>query len=527
MTFINHQTGRSHEVKAGEPVQSWSTSSGDGIARVNCSPPPFDSPGDLVPLVQGQRFGLAYLVHFTAGQAMEFQVALSMPSDVRCVIEVCGYATRFQRGFVVIDSQGRFVDRGEEIGLCEVNVVSKTEDVIALDLRLRFRPPQSTSDWVYVLFEGTGSGCPQITSFTASQLDTQPYYRLYQPALEHDKSTWFAVQAALLFRNYFHFEFELHRPGASLVGIELKAPVGVTGLRWITGGEVRHDGQGLVPERTSASRMRSPAIMEKFGPPNSDVGHQLYGLLTDFVDFLYLPVPDSDRFADFSLLARFDDGTRVELPLLPVEHNPNGGDIRSTLLGHLERMGGGRFVEVGGRGSSSEYTRQWLPKGWDYTAVDIHGGGNVDVVGDAHHLSRLLPHQSADVVFSEDVMEHMLVPWKFVLEANLVLKPGGLFVAVLPSAWPLHAEPWDFWRMTEHAWPALLNEGTGFELIESGAMGQCAIVPFLPHDKASLRMQSGITTVHTFAIARKVSEPTASWSAYDISLTTGKYLRDL
>ncbi|TAG26377.1 MAG: methyltransferase domain-containing protein [Burkholderiales bacterium] len=525
MTFINRQFGRLQEAKSGEPVQSWCTSSGDGIVRVNCKLPAADSQSDLAPQALGQRFGLAYLVHFKAGQAMEFRVALSMPEQVRCVIEVCGYATRFQRGFAVFDSNGCCVDRGEEIGLCEAKVVGKSDHVNTLDVRLRFRPPQSTSDWVYVLFEGAGLGYPKITSFTAHELDTQPHYRVYQQAREYDQSTWFAVQAALLFRNYFHFDFEVHRRGASLVGIELKAPVGVTGLRWITGGEVHHDGQGLVPERTSASRMRSPALMEQFGPRHSDVGHQLYGLLTDFVDWQYMSVADSDRFADFSFVARFDDGVKVELPLLPV--NPGPDSNMSALKAHLDVMGGGRFVEVGGRGESSECIRQWLPKTWDYTAVDFHGGGNVDVVGDAHHLSQLLPHQSADVVFSADVMEHMLVPWKFVLEANLVLKSGGLFAAVLPSAWPLHAEPWDFWRMSEHAWPALLNEGTGFEIIESGVIGQCAIVPFLPHDKAALRTQSGVGNVHTFAIARKVSEPSASWSAYDIKLTTGKYLRDL
>jgi ubiquinone/menaquinone biosynthesis C-methylase UbiE len=502
------------------PAQSWTETVGEGVTRINCKPFDLCVPTQLAADVPGQRFGVAYAVHLLGGQRFRFGIRLFIPSKMTCLIEVCGYSTKYQRGLATIDSEGACIDLGEEMSAPHV----RHDKEGYLDVELEFRSPQSATDWVYLLFNGASDRLPEVLGFHVYPLDTDPDYRSYESAREYPHSTWFAVQAAQVFRNYFHFEFELHRPGANLIGLELLAPVGVTGVRWISGLDLKHDGRGLVPERTTASQMRSPALMERFGPAYSYAGHQLYGLLSDFTDWLYMPLADSDQRVDFHLLARFDDGKSVELPLLPVD--PSSFGVISRLKPYLNRSSGGKFIEVGGLGSRSEIVRAWLPVGWKYTAVDIHAGINVDIVGDAHHLSDLLPHESADIVFSADVMEHMLVPWKFVLEANRVLKEGGLFVAVLPSAWPLHAETWDYWRMSEHAWPALLNLGTGFEIIETGVQGRCAVIPFLLHDKASIRTQSGNAHVHTFAIARKVSEPTADWSAYDIGLTRGKYLRN-
>lgn len=522
MTFIRNQHLKATSLVKAVHVQAWHAMQGDGIAQVNCKTPLDGAVFALEPQLEGESFGLAYLVNFLGGQTLQFDLHVAIPSDMTCRFEISGYATRFQRACAVVDSSGRCIDVGDEISACE----AKINDSGQLHLMLKFRSPQSASDWVYVRFSGTNSvssAKPQILSFQVSPLDTKPHYRLYEPAREYDHATWFAVQAAVVLKNYFHFEFELHRPGAVLTGIELRSPVGVSGLRWVSNTQVQHDGRGPVPERSSASRMSSPALMERFGPQLSYAGHHLYGLLSDFVDWQYMSTIEGDKIANFVLSARFNDGIAVELPLLPAP-TPTEGAIQ-LFKTYLDSMQAGNFVEVGGRGLNSENVRQGLPVGWKYTAIDIHAGTNVDLVGDAHHLSNFLPVQSVDVVFSNDVMEHMLTPWRFVLEANRVLKVGGFFMAVVPSAFPLHAEPWDFWRMSDHAWPAFLNQGTGFELIETGVQGSCCIVPLAISEKSKLFAQSHPAYEHTFAIARKIAEPSTDWTAYDISYAQGEYPR--
>lgn len=188
---------------------------------------------------------------------------------------------------------------------------------------------------------------------------------------------------------------------------------------------------------------------------------------------------ESDGLQDFRILARFADGHQEWFQLCPKE-NEHAKRPWKCLKPYLDGLGGGRFVEVGGRGQSSAEVRRRLGSEWSYSALDIHPGLNVDVVGDAHHLSDLIPPGSVDVIYSASVLEHFLAPWRFVVEANRVLRTGGIFYAAMPCAWPLHAEPWDFWRASDHAWPALLNPGTGFELLQRGILGRSVILPYLP-----------------------------------------------
>jgi hypothetical protein len=44
-----------------------------------------------------------------------------------------------------------------------------------------------------------------------------------------------------------------------------------------------------------------------------------------------------------------------------------------------------------------------------YIRVDVTPGANVDIVGDAHHLSRAV-HETFDHAFSIAVFEHLLTP---------------------------------------------------------------------------------------------------------------------
>jgi len=123
------------------------------------------------------------------------------------------------------------------------------------------------------------------------------------------------------------------------------------------------------------------------------------------------------------------------------------------------------MLELGSRDVSGGSRRDTFQHCKEYVGFDILPGDGVDIVGDAHMLSRSCPTDHFDFVYSLSVFEHLLFPWKVAIEINKVLKPGGhVFVATHP-VWPAHELPWDFWRFPINGFRALFNEYTGFEIV--------------------------------------------------------------
>jgi SAM-dependent methyltransferase len=116
----------------------------------------------------------------------------------------------------------------------------------------------------------------------------------------------------------------------------------------------------------------------------------------------------------------------------------------------------------GARNSTGVLKRALIPATWEYVGLDVAADDNVDVIGDAHALRRSFKKDSFDAVFALAVFEHLIMPWKAVLEINHILRRGGLFLAVTHQTFPLHEEPWDYFRFSAHSWRALFNQHTGF-----------------------------------------------------------------
>lgn len=99
-----------------------------------------------------------------------------------------------------------------------------------------------------------------------------------------------------------------------------------------------------------------------------------------------------------------------------------------------------------------------------------------DIVGDAQQLP--LISNCADIVFSTQVIEHVPRPEKLIHEAFRVLKPRGVMLLTGPFYWPLHEEPYDFYRFTRYGFEHLLVS-SGFEVIsirgDAGAVTQAAV----------------------------------------------------
>lgn len=91
-------------------------------------------------------------------------------------------------------------------------------------------------------------------------------------------------------------------------------------------------------------------------------------------------------------------------------------------------------------------------QGMDCTTVDA----SPDMVGDATKI----PFQNAifDIVFSTQVIEHVPNPQEMIRECHRVLKLGGFLILTGPFYWPLHEEPYDFYRFTKYGFENLLRE---------------------------------------------------------------------
>jgi SAM-dependent methyltransferase len=106
-----------------------------------------------------------------------------------------------------------------------------------------------------------------------------------------------------------------------------------------------------------------------------------------------------------------------------------------------------------------------------------------DVIGDATALP--FAGTCADLVFCNQVLEHVRRPERLVAEAHRVLRPGGALILAAPFYWPLHEEPHDYFRYTRHGLAHLLQQA-GFDAVEvradTGSLTQVAVslVELLP-----------------------------------------------
>lgn len=101
----------------------------------------------------------------------------------------------------------------------------------------------------------------------------------------------------------------------------------------------------------------------------------------------------------------------------------------------------------------------------DVMRVGLTSRGEVDVFGDVCNLP--LADDSADLVLSSSVMEHVYDPEAAVQEMYRIVKPGGQVYAEIPFMRAYHMEPIDYQRYTISGIEELFKRH-GFELVDKG-----------------------------------------------------------
>lgn len=145
-----------------------------------------------------------------------------------------------------------------------------------------------------------------------------------------------------------------------------------------------------------------------------------------------------------------------------------------------------------------------------HVGFDINPGPGVDVVGDAHRLSQYFPREHFDAIYSVSVFEHLAMPWKSVIEANRVLKTGGLFLTITHPAYPPHALPWDFWRFSRSGFSALFNARTGFEIIDWAEGIPAVLLPLGDMEPHLRETHLNPCFLSIAVLARKIGDPDTS-----------------
>jgi SAM-dependent methyltransferase len=88
-------------------------------------------------------------------------------------------------------------------------------------------------------------------------------------------------------------------------------------------------------------------------------------------------------------------------------------------------------------------------------------------------------HSSADIVFAEQVFEHVKNPWRAAENIYKMLKKDGYFLITTPFFLKVHGAPMDYWRWTKQGLSAMLEE-VGFCMEHVNAWGnrECIVSNF-------------------------------------------------
>ena len=135
-----------------------------------------------------------------------------------------------------------------------------------------------------------------------------------------------------------------------------------------------------------------------------------------------------------------------------------------------------KVLDVGSLDVSKTGTiRDFIPGHKKYVGLDMRKGKNVDIVMNAHDMSKKWKRPIFGLVTCVDTLEHDLEFWRTVKNMRSVLKPGGWLLITVPSlAHPRHNHPSDYYRFFETVFNEVFFEGYEDVHVKTMAWGKAA-----------------------------------------------------
>jgi hypothetical protein len=153
--------------------------------------------------------------------------------------------------------------------------------------------------------------------------------------------------------------------------------------------------------------------------------------------------------ASENFVGRFFDHDYLH-PDVPMSKVVSHKHYKNYLAG-LENHGKMKILEIGSREVTRTSMARIIISNADYVGFDFYPGPNVDVVGDAHRLSKYFDTEQFDINYSSAVLEHLAMPRVAATEIAKVLKVGGLVFIETHFSWASYERPWRFFQFSDMA----------------------------------------------------------------------------
>lgn len=182
-----------------------------------------------------------------------------------------------------------------------------------------------------------------------------------------------------------------------------------------------------------------------------------------------------------------------------LDHPARDPHLLSNFTQFLHSRRNASVLEMGvcqSRPGNSTMHRDWAADDAKWTGTDFQNGLDVDVVADAHTMSKSFPLNHFDGIISVSVFEHIQYPWIAAVEVAKILKPGGRIFIHVPWMFPYHAYPGDYFRYSKEGLRSLF-EPVGLKVVGSDYEAPCVVV---------CEADPGIQGLEAFSSTRMVLE---------------------
>ena len=127
-----------------------------------------------------------------------------------------------------------------------------------------------------------------------------------------------------------------------------------------------------------------------------------------------------------------------------------------------------QILEIGsGKASDGVYPKSYK-KYFDSTNTFIQSDINPEYKHRIIDVTDMEFENEFDVILCLNVLEHVFYVENAVGNLRRAVKQSGVVAVVVPALYPLHDEPHDYWRMTEHSLRRVFREFKDLEIGNSG-----------------------------------------------------------